>query len=259
MIRCGATVISRLPPPELSIVIPMKGQAAYTYQCLQTLQESCNLNYEVIIYDSPSNDRFNPDVVCDSMRLIVEYNQDQYIGMYELLNKAVSRASGSIVAIINNDIVLGHHCMDNLVYAIKNYGLQSVYPAAIGDSGELPHTFFERAKAASETPCSLVGPPEWRGWFIMVTRSNWDELGGFDPKYLLNVGDNDFFMRMYRNGTTSRCVSNAIAHHFLSKTPRSTWIQQQDDFDHFVSKWGHQTYEHTDYSKLMPQLAKSLE
>jgi glycosyl transferase family 2 len=229
--------------PILSVVIPVKGvNKKYTYPMLMSLAQGTKIPYEVLIFDSPSDDRFQPGGWSE-IPLSVEYSQNLHVGMYELLNRTVARAKGDVFAILNNDINLGPKTLDHCVEAIREFGdsdnVHSVICAPSGSGAVLPSGFYEEALRRSELPTTLEGPVfEWRGWFIVVSRKAWEELGGFDERFLLYCGDNDFFYRLKRAGYASRQVANTWVHHFESGTARPLWFDHNDDYRAFETKWG---------------------
>jgi GT2 family glycosyltransferase len=235
--------------PTLSIVIPVKGQRQYTCTCLADITSTTHVPYEVVIYDSPSNERFDPSLHND-MPLTVLYGQDPKVGMYELLNRAVECAQGDYLAIINNDILLGQRVFDNCIAAMQQFNLQSVYPRVFTNPGPVDWLdWYSIANKLGSSPLTIAGPPEWRGWFIVVTRGAWEAVGGFDEHYKLNYGDNDFFEKLKRIGVISRQVENAAVHHFQGQTPRPDWYTPEvgdAETTYFKQKWGFEVHEQGD-------------
>lgn len=245
--------------PKLSIVIPVKGVQVLTYNCLRDIKRSTDpevLPYEVVIFDSPSEERFDPRhyvgpgfVRGDDLPLIVEYSQDPNIGMYELLNRAVEHTRGDYLAIINNDLTIGNKCFEHLLEAMQLYSRESVYPSVLTNPGPLPPDWYELAQQRSEQPTQIVGPPEWRGWFIVVSRRVWEKVGGFDEHYFMNYGYNDFFETLRRAGFPSGQVSNAVVHHYQGQTNRPDWYENPGlrngaaETKYFREKWGFEVYE----------------
>jgi glycosyltransferase involved in cell wall biosynthesis len=228
--------------PVLSIVIPVKGQQKYTYQCLQSIRQGTKLPYEVLIIDSPSDDRFDPTGWWD-MPLVVEYVSEAAEprpSLYELCNRAAAKARGDFLAIINNDIIVGQRTFDNLIDAMRRFGLKAATPVTTDALDDLPHGFYAEAELRSTLPCEVVPPQTgspWRGWFLMLTLSAWNEVKGFDPRFVIWYGDDDFYRRFEEKFGAPRQIANTYVHHFQSKTPRAPWMNASEDKKLFEQKW----------------------
>ena len=61
------------------------------------------------------------------------------------------------------------------------------------------------------------------GAFLLVRRTAWDEVGGFDPELWLSAEDLDLGWRMHRAGWATRYEPAAVADHELSAASGAVW------------------------------------
>ncbi len=71
---------------------------------------------------------------------------------------------------------------------------------------------------------------------MMMRRSVFDEVGGFDEKFVVDFADIDLCLRIGQRGYRILYTPLALLHHHESATRRRMHVA--GDLDLFVSRWG---------------------
>jgi len=75
------------------------------------------------------------------------------------------------------------------------------------------------------------------GAFLLLRRSAWDEVGGFDEQQWMYAEDLDLGWRLHRAGWATRYVPQAVVHHDESAATAAAWGDER------VERWNAATYE----------------
>lgn len=181
--------------PRVSIVIPVFNHAGHTLACLRALaahppQAAC----EILVVDDGSTDQtaqWMPQV--QGLRYEVRASNGGFI---EACNDGVARSRGTYVVLLNNDTVPQPGWLDALLETFAGVpgaglvGAQLLYPdGRLQESGGV---LFQDGSAWSygrfESPedprySALRDVDYCSGAAVMLPRTLWDALGGFDTRY----------------------------------------------------------------------------
>ena len=72
---------------------------------------------------------------------------------------------------------------------------------------------------------------------MMMRRSVFDEVGGFDEKFVVDFADIDLCLRVRHRGYRIVYTPLALLHHYESATRRRMHVS--GDLEVFVKRWGH--------------------
>ncbi len=219
------------PTPDVSVLIISYNTKDLTIACLESLYaETALARFEVIVVDNASSDgsaraigeRF-PDV-----RLV---EPGANLGFAKANNLAAKSARGRYLLLLNPDTVVLHGAVDTLVA----FAEELKAPAIVGGrtlhaDGTLNHASCWGRPTLWSTLCYAFGlsvlgryhvlfdPETMRTWkrdsvrevdiisgcLLLIPRTLWDALGGFDPAFDMYAEDFDLCLRARDMGV--RCV-----------------------------------------------------
>lgn len=238
-------------PPEscASVIIPTRDGLALLRQCVETLEAKTEgMPYEIIVVDNGSRDeatlawleRFSGR---DGRRVI---RADVAFNWSHLNNLAAREASGDVLVFLNNDTEITQPdwllrlaenarrenagvCGPLLLYAdgtIQHAGV------VVGMGGWADHVFKGMAPVHHQ---HLFASPVLRrnvlavtGACMVVSRTVFDRLGGFDESFVVCGSDVDLCLRAHRDGLLNVYVPEARLVHHESKTRDPRHIPESD-------------------------------
>ena len=195
-------VKKRFPPlqfdpsePLVSIVIPVYNQYFYTHQCLASLlQSKPDSRYEVILVDDCSTDEtyMAPELLAGVKIL----RNSENLGFIGSCNRGAAEAVGKFVFFLNNDTTLNPGAIDALVDTFDQFpkaglvGSKLVYPdGRLQEAGGIiwqdgSAWNYGRLGDAAHSDYNYVRSVDYvSGAAIMLPKTIWDEMGGFDALY----------------------------------------------------------------------------
>ncbi len=181
--------------PLVSIIIPVYNQFAYTYECLRSiLENSKEVPYEVIIGDDCSTDNTRQiKNVVSGIKVIVNRKNLRFL---KNCNHAAARAKGKYILFLNNDTQVQPEWLTSLIKLIESdesigmVGSKLLYPdgflqeagGIVWKDGSAWNYGNRQNEEASEY--NYVKEVDYiSGASIMIRKSLWDEIGGFDERF----------------------------------------------------------------------------
>jgi GT2 family glycosyltransferase len=181
--------------PTASIIIPVHGQAAHTYNCLKTiLDHTSDVSYEVIVMDDASPDD-TPAMLQQIVNIKVVRNA-QAQGFVDACRRGAAVAAGEALLFLNNDTRVRPGWLQALVRTMDAdptvgiLGAKLVYPD--GRLQEAGAIIWQDGFGWNYGRLDDPGKPEYNfvrevdycsGACLMVRREVWDRVGGFDRRY----------------------------------------------------------------------------
>ena len=180
---------------EVSIIIPVFNQFQYTHACvasLQIVEES--LPFEVIVVDDCSTDE-TTDLV-PSMNGVVYLRNKTNSGFIASCNRGAEKARGEYLFFLNNDTIVKPGCLSALLETFAEeqktgiVGSKLVYPD--GRLQEAGGIIWRDASGWNYGKFDDPDKPEYNflrevdycsGAALMIRKSLFQKLGGFDQKY----------------------------------------------------------------------------
>ncbi len=158
-------------------------------------------------------------------------------GFAASVNRGAARAVGEILILLNNDLVLTPGWLSPL---LRQYARLGSTAGVLGnvqrrvDNGSIDHagiTINEKGKPEHIQDISAGGPAAWfRGWrkvpavtgaCLLISRRLWQELGGFDERFVNGCEDVDLCFRAISARKTNLVVlRSSVFHHVSSSVGR---------------------------------------
>ena len=126
----------------ISIVIPNYNGEKYLKECLQSIKEQKNSDYEIIIIDNASRDS---DYMHIKKEVQVFKTLDKNYGFSRAVNEGIKLAKGNYVLLLNNDTVLAPNFLfeikkaieeEKYIFAVSSKMISYHNPDLIDDAGD---------------------------------------------------------------------------------------------------------------------------
>lgn len=227
---------------ELSIIVVSYNTRQLTLECLESVRRTVHrVRYEVIVVDNASIDG-SADAIAShfaEMRLI---RLARNIGFAAANNLAAREAQGDLLLLLNPDTEAYQGAIDNLVTFTRAHpeagicGGRTVFPdgrlnpASCWNRMTVRSALFRALGLTALFPGSEFFNSEamggWRrdtirevdivvGCFLMLSRSLWERLEGFDPKYFMYGEEADLCLRARRLGYRPMITPDATIMHVV--------------------------------------------
>lgn len=257
------TILEIEGTPKVSILIPNKDQKETLEKCLDSIYgKSTYSNFEVIIIENNSERQETFDFYEEQLLRHGNLKVVTYEGGFNysaINNFGVRHASGDYLLFLNNDIeIITPGWMEELLGFCQRKGTGAVggklyYPdntvqhagVVIGLSGFAGHVltgrrrsdvgYFGRLKAIQDVSAVTAA-------CMMVKRSSFEAVGGFDEDFQVSLNDVDLCMKIRKRGELIVLNPNMEAYHYESKTRGlETTPEKQERFKkeilRFRKKW----------------------
>lgn len=226
---------------KVSIIIPNKNSPQLLENCISSiLNKTVYTNYEIIVVDNQST---NSETL-DFYEKLAERLDVKIIPFSESFNYSrannigAENASGEILLFLNNDIeIMKSDWLEELVRwaeipEVGVVGAKLLYPdgkiqhagIVIGMLGHANHIYY----GSKNHETSLFGSLNWyrnymavTGACMMMRRSVFEEIGGFDENYLLAFSDVEICLRIIEHGYRIVYTPFAELLHYEGKSRKS--------------------------------------
>ena len=248
--------------PKVSVIIPIYGKLNYTLRCLQSISANTpQTAFEVIVVDDCSPDEsFDVLSKVKDIRLL---RNEQNQGFIRSCNNGAKAARGEYLYFLNNDTEVTAGWMDELLRTFHEFpgtglaGSKLIYPdgrlqeaggivwqdGSAGNFGRFQDPLLPVYNFAREVDyCS--------GASIMVPKSLFDELGGFDEHYLpAYCEDSDLALKIRDNGYRVIYQPLSTVIHFEGITSgtditQGTKVYQVENSKKLFKRWQYRLVSH---------------
>lgn len=183
--------------PKISIIIPVYNQFSFTYMTLKSLIDNVSYsNFEVIIVDDCSTE-IKIQELEKKVENITILRNEQNMGFLRSCNYAVTFAKGEYIVLLNNDVLVQKNWLESLYETIiedSSIGIiGSKFLFLDGRVQEAGGIVFEDGTAThygrgdgfwNAHDVSYLKEVDYiSGASIMLKKSLWKRVGGFDERY----------------------------------------------------------------------------
>lgn len=225
---------------EVSVLIVSYKCRNEVLECLASLHRShLDDRIEIIVVDNDSQDG-TPEAIAQQFPDVHLHREPTNIGFAQGVNRAAEFAHGEFLLLLNPDTVV----LDDAIAEITRFARAHPHHIAYGGRTLAPDGHVDvrsawRAPSLWSCTCFAFGldrlpigarwfDPErmanWRrdsvrtvdiitGCLLLIRRSDWDRLGGFDPTYFLYGEDADLALRIRALGGTCIIDPDAVIVH----------------------------------------------
>lgn len=238
---------------QVSFIIPLYNCLPLTQAMLASLQATLppGLTHEIILIDDGSTDGTRPWLASlrePPFRVLLN---ERNLGYAISNNRAAALARGELLMLLNNDLVLtpgwlppmlaAHAALAERAGLIGNVQLQAV-------SGEVDHAGIIVTRTGkpvhARTVPSRFGTqlkpvrvvPAVTGACLLVARSLWEQLGGFDVAYVNGGEDVDLAFRVRAKGRVNAVALRSVIRHHVSASPGRK-LRDEENSERLVRRW----------------------
>ena len=213
--------------PLVSIVIPVYNQFDYTYGCIRSIIEnSGDVAYEVILADDCSTDLTR--VIRKAVSGLRVVRNRKNLRFLRNCNHAAQKARGKYILFLNNDTEVQKYWLTNLVDLIESADdvgmVGSKLISADGTLQEAGGIIWKDGTGWNYGRGGDPNAPEYNyvkevdyisGAAIMIRRSLWREIGGFDERFApAYCEDSDLAFEVRKHGYRVMYQPLSIVVHF---------------------------------------------
>jgi len=237
--------------PLVSIIIPTKGNVKLLKACIESIETiSSYKNYEILVIDNSTTKDEATKYLNGLKHKVLVY--DKPFNFSRINNFAVTSARGERVIFLNDDTsvispnwmesMLEHSAKPNVgaVGALLFYPNDTIQHAGvlIGIGGITSHAFEGLSRTdkgynglvQSIRECSAV-----TGACLMIKKSLFEQVGGFDETLAYSFNDVDLCLRLREKGYSIIYTPNAqLYHHGTASRP---YTEDNDEIRYFVKRW----------------------
>jgi GT2 family glycosyltransferase len=237
---------------QVSFIIPLYNCLALTQAMLASLQATLprELTYEIIFVDDGSTDGTRAWLESLAAPCRVVLNERNF-GYAVANNRGAAVATGELLALLNNDLVLKPGWLEPMLATHRTLGAQA---GLVGNvqldvrTGAIDHAgIFFNHKGKPEHARELPAPftrffrPFQRveavtGACVLIARSLWTQLGGFDEGYINGCEDVDLALRASTAGRINAVTWRSVVHHHVSSSPGRK-RRDEENTHRFTLRW----------------------
>lgn len=219
--------------PLVSIVIPSQDGSELLPQCLDSLKGQTYENVEVILVDNGSTDG-SGDLVRRDYPSVTVVRREERLGYGAGCNLGAAHADGEYVLFLSNDTKVTSGCLEELVRVaeedprigvVQNKLLRAHDPLVVDSVGSYFTStgllyYQDQGKPDSYQDGVVKDIFAADGTAMMVRRSLFEELGGFDHDYGIYYDDVDLCWRVWLAGYRVVVATGAVVYHLGGATMR---------------------------------------
>ena len=227
--------------PELSILVVSFNTRELTLECLRSVYQATHeTEFELIVVDNASSDG-SAEAIRKEFPALKLIALDENIGFGRGNNLAAEHATGEFTLLLNPDTVVLDGAIDALVRFAREHPQRGIWGGRtlFADRSLNPGscwrgmslwTLFSRAVGLlSLMPRSpLFNAAGYGGWqrdsvrevdtvsgcFLLIRRSLWEELDGFDPAFFMYGEEADLCLRARKRGARPTITPDAEIIHY---------------------------------------------
>lgn len=181
---------------DVSVVLITWGRAELTFECIESLSQIKSPNIEVVVFDNASPDNTLEMLShFDGNIQIVEHSEN--VGFLLGCNLAVEYASSDTILLLNNDTTLPSDAISKAYERLNSdENIGAVGGKIILPDGKLQEAGsfvwrhggaqgYLRGADVDDPRGNFVRPVDFvSGAFLMTRRRHWEEIGGFDERFI---------------------------------------------------------------------------
>jgi len=250
---------AEVPAPHASIVVVAVDGLPFTRLCLESVLEHTKAPpFELIVVDNGSIDgtsAYLERLVEHDPRVRLLRNEENR-GFAAGANQGLAAARGTVLVLLNNDVVVPPGWLERLAAHLEDEGLGAVGPVTnrIGTDAEVDADYetygqyLDAARDRAERRSGEVAESRMLAMFCLALRRDvFERIGPLDEGFGLGLfEDDDYAERLRRAGYRLGCAQDALVHHFGEASFGRLFAAGERDVllrsnrSRFEQKWGAQ-------------------
>ena len=225
-----------MTPPMVSFIVPLFNHLEQTQEMLVTLQATipAGVAHEIILIDDFSSDGTRAWLDTLSDPLIKTQLNAVNLGYARSNNVAAALATGSILALLNNDLVFEPGWLEPMLQILLapqlNAGVVGNVQVRVADA-TVDHAGvqlkangqFEHIQSLPDGVAPYTKALAVTGACMLLRKADFDALGGFDPRFVNGGEDIDLCFKMRAAGKAVYMANTSrIRHHVSLSRDRSS-------------------------------------
>jgi hypothetical protein len=209
-------------PPLISVIVLTYNSHDWVEKCLASLSnQTIAPDMEIILADNASSDK-TVELAYQLQKNLPDLQVKELGGNFgycEGNNRAAGFACGKYLLFLNPDTWLEPDCLEKLINGARSENAQAAQPAILAYAGNEPDaygvdgldfmgTFSQTSPCEKNKKIMVVG-----GSCLLIEKSIFDKLGGFDNKFFMYADEDDLSFRLWVAGYSAIVVPHAIIHH----------------------------------------------
>jgi GT2 family glycosyltransferase len=208
----------------VDVVVLAWQQEPWLAECVDALLRSAGVEVRVVLVDNGCEPADMSCVRQDSRVSVVRPGIN--LGFAGGCNLGAEGGDSAFVALVNSDCIVQPDTLCQLVdeASAPHHG-PVMASIRFADDPDQVNSWGNPVHLVGVSWAGGLGAPELRthpydvtaasGACLVLRRSLWEQLGGFDREYFAYVEDTELSLRSWRRGCAARCVPTAIAlHHY---------------------------------------------
>jgi GT2 family glycosyltransferase len=234
--------------PRVAVAVVSWNTRDLLERCLLSLQPEAERGVaEVWVVDNASTDG-SPELVRERFGWVELVTSDENLGFGRAVNLVAERTASEWVAPANADIALRPGALDRLLAAgERDPGAGAIAPRLVLPDGSTQHSVYAFPSVpfaiAVQTEVARLSPrlgdrlaligywdstrarrvPWAIAAFLLVRRTAWDEVGGFDERQWMYAEDLDLGWRLRQAGWATRYEPAAVVDHESAASTTQAW------------------------------------
>lgn len=256
------------PACELSVVMPLYNCLALTRACIDSLVRTmpAALDWELVLVDDGSTDgtrEWLKTVSDDRIRCILNPTNRGYAASNNL---GVAASRGRVVALLNNDLVLQPGWLEPMLKILSTHPGDIVgnVQRAVRD-GRIDHAGIAidaKGKPAhirelAPWPASRLPAVAVTGACMLLARSTWNAVGGFDEAYINGGEDVDLCFRAAALNRRCHVATRSVILHHVSSSPNRK-LKDEANSARLVKRWRSELIRHGVSAWVIQHLTRDL-
>ncbi|WP_261378479.1 glycosyltransferase family 2 protein [Paenibacillus agilis] len=237
--------------PLTSIVIPTYNRCELLRSCVEAIHTYTHTPYEIIVVDNGSTDQTLSYCLEEGLTCI---SLPSNTGFPYACNAGMRLSSGDVVTLLNNDVIVAHRWLDQLLAALMSEPqIGIVGPVTNYASGKQqvhhPYDTIEQFQHIAYKVNQKPDPSKWLrvqrvvGLCFVMKRAVVERIGYLDERFSPgHYEDDDYCLRAKMNGFQLVVCEDALVHHYGSHSFKEHGQEQLDqliarNYERFKEKW----------------------
>jgi GT2 family glycosyltransferase len=235
---------------EISFIVPLFNHLQHTQAMLESLLASLpsDLVYEVILVDDFSTDGTRAWLATlDHPRIKTLLNPEN-LGYAASNNAGACLASGELLALLNNDLLLARGWLEPMAYVLRHPGLNAGLVGNVQyrvDDGQLDHAGvrlnhrgqFEHIQSLPHNEVGYQRSLALTGACLLIRKADFSSAGGFDDGFVNGCEDYDLCFKTRKAGKQLFVATASQVRHHVSLSRAQHNLQDLRNSRRLYAKW----------------------